>query len=81
MVYLMGKEPRASADAAPSTLMATSAFSQGLTLVHFPAQLKRLLCDTGCSQGLFRGHLGVCRGVFRRCLGGVQGVVGGLRSV
>ena len=31
---------------------------QGLTLVHSSAQLKRLLCDRGCSSGLFRGCLG-----------------------
>jgi hypothetical protein len=35
---------------------------QGLTLVHFSAKLKRLLCDRGCSYGLFRGCLVGARG-------------------
>jgi len=38
---------------------------QGLTLVHFSAQLTRFLCDRGCVKGLFRG-----------CLGGVGGYLG-----
>jgi hypothetical protein len=29
---------------------------QGLTLVHFSAQLERLLCDKGCVPGLLRGY-------------------------
>jgi hypothetical protein len=32
---------------------------QGLTIVHFSAQLKRFLWDRGCVEGLFRGCLGV----------------------
>jgi len=39
-----------------------STLEQGLTLVHSSAQLKRLQCDRGCSQGLFRGCLGGGRG-------------------
>ena len=39
--------------------------NQGLTLVHFSAQLKPLLWDRGSMQGLFRG-----------CLAGVRGHVG-----
>jgi hypothetical protein len=47
-----------------------SGFGQGLTLVHSSAQRKRLLCDRGCSYGLFRGCLGGVGGywgVFRVC--------------
>jgi len=40
---------------------------QGLTLVHFSAQLKRLLWSRGC-EGLFGGCLGVEGGI-RGCLG------------
>jgi hypothetical protein len=40
---------------------------QGLTLVHFSAQLERFLWYMGCVEGLFRG-----------CLGGVWGVVRGV---
>jgi hypothetical protein len=29
--------------------------TQELTLVHSSAQLKRLLCDRGCIEGLFMG--------------------------
>jgi len=32
--------------------------TQGHTLVHFSAQLKRLLWDRGCMQGLFGGCSG-----------------------
>jgi len=32
-----------------------TAAKQGLTLLHFSAQLKRFLWDRGCIQGLFRG--------------------------
>jgi len=35
---------------------------QGLTLVHFSAQLKRLPWDRGCTQGDFRGCLAGVRG-------------------
>jgi len=45
-------------------------WKQGLTLVHFSAQLKRLLWDRGSIQGLFRGGLGGVRGdhgVLRVC--------------
>jgi len=45
-----------------------SASSQGLTLVHFPAQGKRFPWDRGCTQGLCRG-----------CFGGVRGYEGGFR--
>jgi len=40
--------------------------SEGLSLVHYSAQRKRLLWDSGCMYGLFWG----CSEVFR----GVQGV-------
>jgi len=39
-----------------------SAVSQGLTLVHFPTQLKRFVWDRGCIQGLFGGCLWGVRG-------------------
>jgi len=38
------------------------ALAQGLTLVHFSAQLKRFLRDRGYVQGLFRGCVGCVRG-------------------
>ena len=44
--------------------------NQGVTLVHFSAQLKRFLWDRGCMEGVFRGRLpGVrgCWGMFRLC--------------
>jgi len=34
---------------------------QGLTLVHFSAQLKRFLWERGCIYGLFRGYTGGVR--------------------
>jgi len=34
------------------------ALRQGLTLVHFSAQRKRILWDRGCIKGLFRGCSG-----------------------
>jgi len=39
-----------------------AASSQGLTLVHFLSQRKRLLWNRGCIQGVFKG-----------CLAGVMG--------
>jgi len=33
-------------------------FNQGLTPVHFSAQLERYLWDRGCVLGLIRGRLG-----------------------
>jgi len=58
--------------AAPGELLAGDRRArQGLTLVHFSAQLKRFLWNKGCFQGLFtgcssgvRGHEGVCRVYF-----------------
>jgi len=44
--------------------------SQGRTLEHFSAKLKRFLWDRGCIKGLFRGYQGVLRGS-RGCLGSV----------
>jgi hypothetical protein len=41
------------------------AMRQGLTLVHFPAQLTRFLWDRGCVKEVFRG----CQGVFMGSLG------------
>jgi hypothetical protein len=41
---------------------AAEAKRQALTLVHFSAQLKRLLWDRGCVQGDLRGCLGGVRG-------------------
>jgi len=38
------------------------AAGQGLTLVHFSAQLKRFMWDGGCIQGSRRGRLGGVRG-------------------
>ena len=35
---------------------------QGLTLVHFSAERKRVLWDRKCAEGLFRGCLGVVMG-------------------
>jgi hypothetical protein len=35
---------------------------QGLTLVHFPVQLKRFLRDRGYMEGLSRGGVGCVRG-------------------
>ena len=43
--------------------MVTTAFMQGLTLVHFSAQRKRILWDRECIQGLFRGVFRGCQGV------------------
>jgi len=40
---------------------------QGLTLVHFSAQLERFLWDRGGIQGLFKGSSGVIRGYRRVC--------------
>jgi len=40
----------------------------GLTLVHVSAQLKRLLWDRGCTEGLFKG-----------CIGDVEGHTGMFR--
>jgi len=48
-----------------SDVEALMANAQGLTLVHFSAQLKRFLWHRGCIQGLCRG-----------CLGGVRGYQG-----
>jgi hypothetical protein len=39
-----------------------TAVGQGLTLVHFSAQRKRIRWDRGCVQGLFRGCLVGVRG-------------------
>ena len=44
--------------------------AQGLTLVLLSAQLKRILWDRGCMQGLFWG-----------CLGGAEGLSGGVQGV
>ena len=47
---------------------AAAATEQGLTLVHFSAQRKRFMWDTGCMEGLFWGWLQGGRGyweVFR----------------
>jgi len=41
---------------------------QGLTLVHFPAQLKRFLWDRGAVRECFR-HVWKVSGVIMRCLG------------
>jgi hypothetical protein len=48
--------------------MPSPAVSQGLTLVHFSAQLKRILSD----RGAFRD----CLGVFRRCQGILRSIRG-----
>ena len=45
-----------------STTAPAAFFVQGLTIVHFSAQLKRFLWNRGCMKGLLRG-----------CLGGVMG--------
>ena len=65
-------KPLPPAPSAPvlCTLLAEScgglaAEKQGLTLVHFSAQLKRILSD---------------RGAFRDCLGGVWEVSGGIKE-
>jgi len=41
--------------------------TQGLTLVHFSAQRKRLLWVRGCIWRLFRGFLGGVRGYWAVC--------------
>ena len=46
--------------------MGETAGHQGLTLVHFSAQLKHILWDRGACRG--------CTGVFRRCLGVSGGI-------
>ena len=46
---------------------------QGLTLVHFSAQLKRILWDRGAFRGCFGGVWEVS-GVIKEDQGGVQGV-------
>ena len=46
----------------PSPRSSSSASAQGLTLVHFSAQLKRLLRNRGCIQGMCKGCLGGVRG-------------------
>jgi hypothetical protein len=38
---------------------------QGLTLVHFSAQVERFVCDRGCADGL----CSPCEGGVRGCLG------------
>ena len=43
-----------------STVLASD--GQGLTLVHFSAQLERILWHRGCIQGLSSGCLGGVRG-------------------
>ena len=79
---------RAAADALRSPAVAAATFNQGLTLVHFSAQLERFLWDRGCAQGVFgaclrgvlwgfRGYLGVVQGVFRG-LGGIRGCAEGV---
>jgi len=57
--------PRLAVAAAASRPAVAAAAGQGLTLVHFSAQLKRILWD---------------RGAFRRCLGGVEEVSGGIQE-
>ena len=52
----------------PSRRPLTMTYEQGLTLVHFSAQLERFLWDKGCMQGLFRW-----------CVGGFRGYEGVLR--
>jgi len=52
-----------SALAARTRRTAWLASEQGITLVHFSAQLKRCVWDRGCIQGLFRGCLGVSGGI------------------
>ena len=52
----------------PQEQLSKSSLRQGLTLVHFSAQLERFLRDRGCTQGWFRGCLSGGRGhegVFR----------------
>ena len=51
---------------------AAAASNQGLTLVHFSAQLKRFLWHRGCTVGVFRGSLG---GVYEM-LEGIMGYLG-----
>jgi len=41
------------------------ASGQGLTLVHFKAQLEHYLWDRGCVQRLFRGVFRWCQGIPR----------------
>jgi hypothetical protein len=55
----------AAARAAADSLRAAAI--QGLTLVHFSAQLKRWLWDRGCMQGMFRGCSGGIRGCYGVC--------------
>ena len=58
---------------APFSRSAPRAASQGRTLVHFLAQLKRILWDWGSFIVLFKGCLGGARG-YNGVSGGVKGV-------
>jgi hypothetical protein len=46
---LRKRAPRLASSAKDENLRSPGPWHQGLTLVHFSAQLKRLLCDRGCS--------------------------------
>jgi hypothetical protein len=46
------EEYRSVAAAASAAAFAAAAISQGLTLVHFSAQLERFVWDRGCAEGL-----------------------------
>ena len=63
-------EPAAAAARAPAAAAACAeaADDQGLTLVHFSAQLERFVWDRGCAEGLCNP-----------CSGGVRGSLGCFR--
>jgi hypothetical protein len=50
------------------TISRSTAFMQGLKLVHFPAQLTRFLWDRGCCRGYLGGVKEVLAGIMG-CLG------------
>ena len=54
-------------DVGPGQARRAAGRRQGLTLVHFSAQLKRFLWDRGCIQALFRGGAGGIRGYCGVC--------------
>jgi len=56
---------RVAGPAGPPAGAGAWAVGQGLTLVHFSAQLERFVWDRGCAQGL----CSPCRGGVRGCLG------------
>ena len=60
----------ASAMMLPATPAALAPCTQGLTLVHFLAQRERFVWDRGCIWALFRG-----------CIEGARGRLGGLDGV